>query len=190
MTKQEEVKVNLEGLGEQMARFVVLTPPEGRKTPETDSKPPIFLIAGISNDLESMGMLPQEIAFQGRKVITIAYLESWHGNVTDAFRKSAEELQTFELHTSFFKEAIKKIRENSAVKEQLGDFSQIELWGWSAGALMVTEILEDPSFQEMISNAVIIAPASCVDQENIKIFDQEIPVPKAILLLFLMIKMS
>ena len=181
MTNQQEVRVGMGDLGEQMARFVVLTPPEGRRTQDSDSKPPIFLISGISNDLESMGMLPQEIAFEGRKVVTIGYPESWHGNVTDAFGKAAEDSTSYEPYVSFFKEAIKAIREMPDVKEKLGDSSQIELWGWSAGALMTAEILEDPSFQEMVSNAVIIAPASCVDQKNIKMFDQEIPVPKAIL---------
>ncbi len=164
MTDQQEVRVDLGDLGEQMARFVVLTPPEGRKTEETDLKPPIFLISGISNDLESMGMLPQEIAFKGRKVITIAYPESWHGNVTDEFGKAAEETATFEPHVSFFKQAIENIREMPDVKSKLGEHAQIELWGYSAGALIVPEILTDNDFGKKVSNAAIIAPASNYDQ--------------------------
>ena len=45
MNNQQEVRVDMGELGEQMARYIVLTPPEGRKTAETDSKPPIFLIS-------------------------------------------------------------------------------------------------------------------------------------------------
>ncbi|MGA2911566.1 MAG: hypothetical protein ABSE17_02930 [Candidatus Levyibacteriota bacterium] len=164
MTNQQEVRVDMGELGEQMARYIVLTPPEGRKTAETDSKPPIFLIPGISNDLESMGMLPQEIAFEGRKVVTIAYPESWHGNVTDAFGKAAEESPTFEPHASFFKQAIENIRQNLDVQAQLGDHQQIELWGFSAGALIVSEMLTDRNFSQEVSNAAIIAPASNFDQ--------------------------
>ena len=164
MANQQEVRVDLGDLGEQMARFVILTPPEGRKTAETDSKPPIFLISGISNDLESMGMLPQEIAFKGRKVITIAYPESWHGNVTDEFGKATEESSTFEPHVSFFKQAIENIRKMPDVKSKLGEHDQIELWGYSAGALMVPEMLTDDAFGKKVSNAAIIAPASNYDQ--------------------------
>lgn len=168
ISNQQEVRVDMGEFGEQMARFVVLNPSEGRKTEETDLKPPIFLISGISNDLESMGMLPQEIAFKGRKVITIAYPESWHGNVTDAFGKAAEDSQTFEPHVSFFKQAIENIRQMPDVKSRLGEHEQIELWGYSAGALMVSEMLTDKDFSQKISNAVIIAPASNVDRENVK----------------------
>lgn len=161
---QQEIRVDMGDLGEQMARFVVLTPPEGRKTEETDSKPPIFLISGISNDLENMGMLPQEIAFQGRKVVTIAYPESWQGNVTDEFRKKAEESSTLEPHVSFFKKAIELIRQNPVAKTKIGEHEKIELWGFSAGALMVSEMLTDESFNKNVSNAAIIAPASNSDR--------------------------
>lgn len=182
ISKQQEVKVEMNELGEQMARFIVLTPPESLRTKESDSLPPIFLISGISNDLESMGSLPQEIAFSGRKVVTIAYPESWHGDVTEEFGKAAEESSTFDPHTSFFKGAIDNIQNMPQVQEELGDFQDFELWGWSAGALMVSEILKDPKYQQKVANAVIAAPASSVDQSGIKLpFDQEIPVPGPIL---------
>lgn len=173
ITNQQEVRVDMGELGEQMARFIVLTPPESRKAEETDSKPPIFLISGISNDLESMGSLPQEIAFQGRKVITIAYPESWHGDVTDAFGRAVEESSSYEPHTLFFKRAIENIGQNADVKKELGDYSKIELWGWSAGALMVSEMLTDKDFGQKISDAVIIAPASNLDR---KISNLKMPV--------------
>ena len=178
---QREVRVSVGELGEQMARFVVLTPPEGRKTEETDLKPPIFLISGISNDLESMGMLPQEIAFKGRKVVLIGFPESWNGEVTDAFGKAAEESANYEPHTTFFKEAIKTIKENQEVKDRIGDVSKIDLWGYSAGAAIVAEMLTDQAFRGQIADAAIIAPPNCVDQKNLKIFGQEIPLPIAVI---------
>jgi hypothetical protein len=182
ISNQQEVRVVMGDLGEQMSRFIVLTPPESRRTEDTDTKPPIFLISGISNDLESMGSLPQEIAFSGRKVVTIAYPESWHGDVTDEFGKKAEESQSYEPHISFFKGAIENIRNQPELTAKLGNFDEFELWGWSAGALMTAEILKDPKFQNLVSNAVIVAPASSVDQKNIQLpFKQEIPVPGPII---------
>lgn len=181
INNQQEVGVNLGDLGEQMARFVILTPPEGRKTEETDSKPPIFLIPGISNDLESMGMLPQELAFSGRNVVTIGYPESWRGNVTDAFGEAARSSSGYEPHTSFFKGAIRDILQRPDVKEKLGSSAEIDLWGFSAGAAIVADILKDKKFQDITANARIIAPPSCVDQKNVKIFNQEIPLPKDML---------
>jgi hypothetical protein len=179
MNAQREVRVGIGELGEQMARFVVLTPPESRRTEQLDSKPPIFIVPGISNDLESMGMLPQEIAFEGRKVVLIGFPESWHGEVTVVFGKATEESQSYEPHTAFFKKAIEAVRQEQEVKNRIGEPSDIELWGYSTGAAIVAEILTDSVFREKVSNAAIICPPSCVDQENLKIFGQEIPLPKA-----------
>ena len=165
ISNQQEVRVDMGDLGEQMARFIVLTPPENRKTWETDSKPPIFLISGISNDLESMGMLPQEIAFRGRKVVTIAYPESWRGEVTEEFANAAQDSATFEPHVSFFRGAIDKIMKDS--KEQIGEQGKIELWGYSAGALMVSEMLTNESFAQKVSDAAIVAPASNFDRKGV-----------------------
>ena len=181
MSGQEEVVVSLGELGEQMARFVVLTPPETRRSEAQDSRPPIFLLPGISNDLESMGMLPQELAFSGRKVVLIGFPESWHGEATDAFGKATESTTSYEPHTTFFKKAIEAIREKQAVQDKIGDASEIDLWGYSTGAAIAAEILTDPQFRQQIANAVIIAPPSCVDQKNLKIFGQEIPLPTAII---------
>lgn len=168
-------------LGEQVARFVVLTPPETRKNEVQDAKPPIFLIPGISNDLESMGMLPQELAFEGRKVVLIGFPESWHGEATDAFGKATEESVDYEPHTTFFKKAIESIEQDQAVRDRVGDSPEIDLWGYSTGAAIVAEALTDKTFREQVANAVIIAPPSCVDQKNLKILGQEIPLPGPIL---------
>lgn len=181
MSGQKEVRVDMGDLGEQMARFVVLTPPETRKNEVQDAKPPIFLIPGISNDLESMGMLPQELAFEGRKVVLIGFPESWHGEVTDAFGKAAEESVDYEPHTTFFKKAIESIEQDQAVRDRIGDSLEIDLWGYSTGAAIVAEALTDKTFREQVANAVIIAPPSCVDQKNLKILGQEIPLPGSIL---------
>jgi pimeloyl-ACP methyl ester carboxylesterase len=182
MSGQEEVSVEVGDTGKQTARFVVLTPPETRRSEAQDAKPPIFMIPGISNDLESMGMLPQELAFSGRKVVLVGFPESWHGEATDAFGKATEESKTYEPHTTFFKEAISAIEDKQEVRDKIGITSEIDLWGYSTGAAIVAEILAtDKQFREQVANAAIICPPNCVDQENFKIFGQEIPLPGAII---------
>ena len=182
MSGQEEVLVDLGDLGEQMARFVVLTPLKSRSGEVQSSKPPIFILPGISNDLESTGMLAQEAAFLlGRDVVLIGFPESWHGEATDAFGRATEESTSYEPHTAFFKKAIENIRAKQNVQAAIGNPSEIELWGYSTGAAIVAEILTDPQYREQVANAVIIAPPSCVDQKNLKILGQEIPLPTAMI---------
>ncbi len=179
---QDDVSVEVGDLGIQSARFVVLTPPESRRSKAQDGKPPIIFISGISADVETGGMFPQESAsYAGRDVVIIGYPDSWHGNVTDAFGKAAEESSSYEPHTTFFKEAIKAILERQDVKAKIGDVSEIDLWGHSTGAAIIAEILTDRQFRERVANAVLIAPPSCVDQRNPKIFGREIPLPGAII---------
>ena len=166
---QKEVPVAVGDLGEQMAPYVILTPPETRRSEEQDGKPPIFMLVSISSGLDSMGMLPQELAFEGRNVVVIGFPESWYGEATDAFGKATEESSSYEPHTTFFKEAIRAIKEKQEVKDKIGDASEIELWGYSAGAAIVAEILTDKTFRGQVANAVIIAPPNCVDQKHVNI---------------------
>lgn len=181
MNTQREVRVDMGDLGEQTARFVVLTPPESRKTETSESKSPIFIIPGISNDLESMGMLPQELAFRGRKVVMIGFPESWHGEATDAFGKATEQSKSYEPHTTFFKKAIEAVALDQGVIDRIGTPSEIDLWGYSTGAAIVAEMLTDTKFSENISNAAIICPPSCVDQNNLKLpFGIEAPLPSGV----------
>ena len=148
---QGEVKVNIPGLGEQSARYTVITPPEGRKTPDTDSKPPIFLIPGISNDIDCIGALAQEIPYKGRKVIVVGMPESIMGKITPEFAKAVSETPGFGSHVDFYKGAINAL---------VGENNQVELWGHSTGAVIIAEYLNDPKNRERVENAVFLNPAS------------------------------
>lgn len=148
---QGEVKVNVPNLGEQSARYSIINPPEGRRTVDTDSKPPIFLIPGISNDIDCVGALAQEIPFMGRKVIVVGMPESQMGKVTLEFAKAVSDSSSFGPHVEFFKGAINAL---------VGENSQVELWGHSAGSAIIAEILNDPKFQERVTDAVFLNPAS------------------------------
>lgn len=149
---QGEVKVNFPGLGGQAARYTIINPPEGRRTAEGAGKPPIVLIPGISNDIDCVGALAQEIPFMGRVVIVVGMPESQMGRVTPEFAKAAAESASFALHADFFK---------AAINSMPGGYDQIELWGHSAGGPIIAEILNDPEFQGKVTDAVLLNPASC-----------------------------
>ena len=148
---QQEITVDIDGLGEQMARFVVLEPQE---TAGKIEQPPIFHIPGISNDLDSVAGLAQEAAYSGRKIITVAFPDARLGRATAAFAKAVQDSPHFEPHTTFYQAAIDKL-----IPE--GEF---ELWGFSTGGPIAAEILNNPKYQQRVKNAVLIAPASTQDQ--------------------------
>lgn len=141
-------------MGIQTARYVKLVPPEPLQNDLT-KRPIIVLIPGISNDLDCVGTLMQEAVFMGRRITSIAYPESFMGTVTEQFAKVVEGSLDYTPHVDFFKAAISKL---------LKEGELIELWGYSTGAPIVEQILNDSQFQERTTNAVLLCPASSVDQ--------------------------
>ena len=156
---QGEITVNIPEMGSQMARFAVLEPPAGRVNSQTQ-KPPIFLIPGISNDLDSVAGLAQEISYTGRKVITVAFPETALGRVTPEFAEATQKAKNYEPHAIFFEQALSKF-----VPE--GD---IEIWGFSTGGPIAAEMFNNPKYQERTTNAILIAPASSVDQSGTSLY--------------------
>jgi hypothetical protein len=154
---QGEVKVTLPGLGEQMARYTNIEPPEGSEKVGDVGKPPVFLIPGISNDIDCVGALAQEIPYQGRNLIVIGFPESYMGKTTKEFADAVEKSPDFGPHAEFYKKAI-----NSLVGEE----QDVELWGFSTGAPIVAQILNDTDFQSRTTGAALISPASCIDQSD------------------------
>lgn len=151
---QKEITINMDGLGEQMARYVILEPSV------YSDKPPIILIPGISNDLYSIGELSIKLVASGRKVIMIAYPESWHGRVTRKFGDAVKQSDNFGPHTEFFKSAINKLVEGN---------NQIDLWGDSTGSLIVSNLLADNNFKQRIDNSVLLVPPGEITHKNFNI---------------------
>lgn len=158
---QGEIKVNLPGMGEQMARYTVIEPPNERKKEDYAQKPPIVLIPGISNDLDSVGNLIEEIAYNGRQVVSIAMPDSFMGSVTNDFAKAVKDSPTLAPHTDFFRNAINNI---------VGQDGNIELWGHSTGAMVTAELLNDPEFQKRTTDAVLTSPVGVVDQSKFSVY--------------------
>lgn len=154
LENQQEVNVNIDSLGEQMARFVILEPSK------PSNEPPIILLPGISNDLEGTGELPIKLAASGRKVIEIAYPESWHGKVTREFGDAVKNSDRYQPHTEFFRSAINRI---------VGENSQIDLWGVSTGSLIASNLLADDGFKKRVDNAALLVPPGEIDHKNFNI---------------------
>jgi hypothetical protein len=181
LTEQQDVSVDMGELGVQSAKYVVLTPPESRRTEAQSAKPPIFLIPGISLDLENMGILLQQAVFDGRTAIMIGFPDGWKGNVTDEFGEATEKSLNYDPHTSFFEGAIDEISHDPKIIEKIGEVSKMDLWGFSTGATIVSELLSREKLKDKVVNAVMICPPSCVDQEPMRVFGHEIPLsPKQI----------
>lgn len=150
---QGEITVDLPGLGEQSAHYTMIEPPEGQKLQgEYD---PIFLIPGIANDIDSVGSLAKEIAYQGRSVIVVGMPESQMGIATKEFADAVKQSPTMEAHAGFFKAVIDKM---------VGEEQPVELWGMSAGSMITAEILNDPTFSERVKQAVLLSPAGTSEQ--------------------------
>lgn len=155
--KQKNFDIEVLELGVQSAYGTEVNLPDHLKSPEDLSRPPIFIVPALCGDLYGIEPLIKELALKGKRVISIAYPESHLGKTTEEFARSAEggDNKTYEPHTSYFKEAIKKM---------IGQEGDIELWGYSTGCPIVAEILSDSFFQNRTKNAVLISPTSVVDQ--------------------------
>lgn len=154
---QKELIIDLSDLGQQSSFYADINLSQNNEAEESDKKPPIFVVPALSGDLYGVEPIVRELALSGRRVVSVAYPESFHGKTTEEFANAVDSSKTYYPHTEYFKKAIGKLL-------QEGD---IELWGYSTGGPIVAELLSDPKIQERTANAVIVAPASCVNQSKL-----------------------
>lgn len=150
--EQRQIWINMGNLGEQSSRYVDLLPPQERK--KEVEEPPIVIITGISNDIDCVGALARELPMRGRRTIVIGYPESFMGHVTPEFVEAVKASPTFEPHTAYYKAAIEQILPS-------GDY---ELWGYSTGGPIVSQMLHDKDISDRVTDAVLLSPASVVTQ--------------------------
>jgi len=108
-------------------------------------------IPGLSNDLDSVASLINELAINGRKVVVIAQPESQMGTVSKEFVEATAKHPDLTAHKEFYKAAINNL---------VGEDIDVELWGHSIGGELIFEILNDSDFQKRTTNAVVLCPAS------------------------------
>jgi hypothetical protein len=154
--QQSEVVVTMPDLGKQHARLLIIEPEEINPPVEQETRPPVVLIGSISSDVEPSHSLIHELAHRGKKVIVVGYPESSLGQVTEEFAQAAEKSETYEPHITFFKTIIEHITKEDPV----------ELWGVSTGCPIIGEMLMDEKFRQKVASAVLLAPASSIDQSQ------------------------
>jgi hypothetical protein len=147
---QGEVTIDMKGLGQQTARYTEVKPPPERNK----NLPTIFLIPGISNDLDCVGWLIQELAWEGRTVVCVGYPESFMGKTTEEFARAVKNSDRYGPHSQLF----------SAELKTLIPEGEVELWGQSTGVPILEQMLQNPDIQEIATRAVGLNPASSVDQ--------------------------
>jgi len=152
---QSELSVLVGGLGVQKAKSIEINPPPAMVNPGDEMKPPIFVIPGIANDLECVGNFLTEIALSGRKVISVGYPDSFNGSITEEFAAAVVTDEAYGPHTAFFKATVDHF--TTGIDEK-------EIWGYSTGGAILAEMLCDPKYQEAVTKAVFVNPASAVDQ--------------------------
>lgn len=141
----EPITVDMGKLGIQKANYVDLS---FRGTDLT--KPPIVFIPGISNDVNGTGEFALELALSTkRRVIMLTYPESPQGKVTKQFCKAVLKSSHFGAHVEFFKGAIQQV---------VGNDSNFDICGLSAGSVIVSEISKDKDYAKRIGKINLIVP--------------------------------
>jgi len=141
------ISTDLGNLGTQKIDYVDI------KTEYTDStKNPMFIIMGVGNDSNGLGVFPHELAMEtDRRIIMLPQPDSYHGRVTGRFMLAELFSRKFEPHTKFFKSTIQEICE----KENIERF---DICGVSAGAVIASDLIKDEELGKKIDKKNLMVP--------------------------------
>lgn len=116
--------------------------------------PPIVVIPGTSNGIESMDVLVKRLAQKqpDRRLLMISYPDAPSGSLTKSFHDAVDQAAGFEPHSLYFQAAI-----NSLLPKE--DF---EIWGYSAGGAIIETLCAFSPIAKRITNAVLICPGGSV----------------------------
>src|SRR3989338_3412413 len=126
---------------------------------QTDMKP-LVIISGASNGVESMDSFVRELAFinPNRPIIVMAYPEAAsEGHVSQRFFDEVASDEGVKPHADLFKVMIDYVR-------AVYDIEEIDLLGYSTGAIISAELMARPEMQELVGRAVFICPGGARKQ--------------------------
>lgn len=182
--EQGRVTVDLPNLGKQEAQYAIVKLPPEMLPERTDrasahweidekpeEKPPIFIIPAISGDLTGLEPLLRAAAMRGREAIIVGYPDSYMGKMSQEFHDAAvaAPMDSLEPHKTYFTELVKHF-----VGKGNPDY-QVELWGYSTGGLMITDMLRDPDLSQHVTNALLFAPGGSSDQTGKDLLTKALP---------------
>jgi hypothetical protein len=150
LTERQEINVDMGELGTQSAMIVRIKPKNA--SPE---KKPLVYVPGISTNVDGTGIFPIKLAMEtGQEVIVIGHPESWFSKLTPEFVNKIKDSNNFEPHTKFFRSAIDTV---------LGETSEFDLCGLSAGTIITSELVKDETFNKRVGKISLIVPPGLAD---------------------------
>lgn len=159
---QFDVTVDMPDMGKQTARMVRLSPSD------KNDKPPLIFISTISGDPAPISDIGMNLATsRNDEVILLGYPESSLGAVTPEFSKAASEPHDtveFGPHVDFFKHVVRELATKYGIEDLETGKKLIRLGGFSTGSAISAEILNDPEFQQMTTEAFLVGPAAVNEQ--------------------------
>ncbi len=134
--------------GKLSSKYIILN----RDAPSQN--PPIVIIPGTSNGIESMDVLVKRLAQKqpDRRLLMISYPDAPSGLITKSFHDAVDQAPGFEPHSLYFQAAIDRLlpKEN------------FEIWGYSAGGAIIETLCAFSPIAKRITNAVLMCPGGSV----------------------------
>lgn len=154
---QDEMKINIEGVGEVSGRYTIIDVNHRFKRGDgTQSVKPIIVIAGITNDLASMESTLLALSLSGRPIIMVSYPGSQMGKVNEEWVQKQIVEKDYVLDADFFKKAIQNICGSQ----------DIDMIGYSYGGSVSAEMLNDNAFSSRVRNAAFVNPAGMAEHSK------------------------
>lgn len=131
-----------------------------------------FFIPAFSGTRYGYERLSRVLAEKGSRVISFDYPDSHLGKPQELFTQKVKESNNphepvdYNPHTTLFKEAIHQMvgQINSDGKER-----KVTVYAYSTGCPILAEALNDPEFSKIVNIAVLLSPASAVDQSPVSL---------------------
>ncbi len=125
----------------------------------------MVIIPAFAGDHYGIEPLARESALKGYEVTTILFPESFLGESTEEFAVAMEssfrpQALTYSPHTDYFFAAIDQLRQENIIAPTF------DLLGYSTGGAIMAELLSNPAFSHLVTNAIILSPGSVCDQNK------------------------
>lgn len=148
---------------------------------EADVKETVYIIPAYSGTRYGYESLARALALKGYRVRSFDYPDSPLGEPEEVFTQKVKESNdpkkpvNYDPHTSLFKNAIRQLAESDEEgdredDDETKDKKKLTIYSYSTGCPILAEALSDPEFSKIVTSAVLLSPASAVDQSLMSLF--------------------